>query len=93
MGSEPRIGPPRCTRCGEIMADYLTCPACGPRLAYRDESSAAVVVTKRIDRADGASELSFYAIGPKRNRHADAVADLGRLSADPAPPVVEAPHD
>lgn len=49
-------------------------------LSYRDESSAAGVVTKRIDRVDGCSEVSFYAIGPKRERHAEAVADRERFA-------------
>jgi hypothetical protein len=48
--------------------------------AFRDESSAAGVVTKRIDRGDGASELSFYAIGPKRSTYGEAAADLQRLT-------------
>jgi hypothetical protein len=50
------------------------------RTAYRGESSSAGVVTKRIDRGDGASELSFYAIGPKRSTYGEALADLHLLS-------------
>jgi hypothetical protein len=53
------------------------------RTAYRGESSAAGVVTKRIDRGDGAFELSFYAIGPKRSTYAEAVGDLQGF-AEPA---------
>lgn len=47
--------------------------------------SAAGVVTKRIDRGDGASEVSFYAIGPKRPTYGEALADLQRFDAGAEP--------
>lgn len=46
-------------------------------------SSAAGVVTKRIDRGDGASDVSFYAIGPKRATYGEALADLRRFEEVP----------
>lgn len=54
----------------------------------RTEYSAAGVVTKRIDRTDGTTEISYYAIGPKRSTYAEASRDLasGDVHVPPVSP-------